>query len=263
MFLLAVIAIWFASPQGTATAAHATAETANCIAQGPRYGGGYCPTDTPVPTSTPEPTLTPTPVPTSTPDPADTPTPEATPTPATCWLTDPDYGDPDNNFIVFDDQGNPIPCYVDIAEVDDTPTPVPTDSPTQTPVVVMVPAATQPPQPPQTIYVQSTPQIVIQTVVVTVIPTATPMVPTPTRTIAPTQTASPTSTATATLTATATPKPVVTVASNVVPTPSPTPVAQSEPRIPTWLQGPLGIAAIALLLIAGIVSVPIFMRLFK
>lgn len=55
---------------------HQTEETANCLAQGPRRGGGYCPTPTPSPSSLPVPSATPSPQPAPAPAPSPTPTPE-------------------------------------------------------------------------------------------------------------------------------------------------------------------------------------------
>src|SRR4051794_20789691 len=59
-----------------------------------------CATDTPIPTRTPVP-ATAAPVPTAAPSPTDIPEMAPDATPAPCWLTDPDWGDPDNNYIVF------------------------------------------------------------------------------------------------------------------------------------------------------------------
>lgn len=108
--------------------------------------------------STPTPTVTVTLVPTQTPTatvPAtETPTAgaTATATDVPCWLTDTDVGDPDNNFVVFDDDGNPVPCPTDQPSPTDEPTPdvqpsaVPTvDSvPPVRPAAPPAPVASQP-----------------------------------------------------------------------------------------------------------------------
>lgn len=154
------------SPGASAAATqHAFEEQVNACAQ----RKPECP-----PTLTPTPTLMPSPTSTSTPQPTDTPTPEptavTTATPEPCWLTDEDLGDPDNNWIVFGQDGAPVPCPS--ADVDDdamqyavapTSSPTVTSPPTVIPPLPIAPGAQ--PAPRQV--------IVIQTVVVTVVPTDT------------------------------------------------------------------------------------------
>jgi hypothetical protein len=206
------------SPAATATAQHAAAEIANCIAQGPRFGGGYCPTATPSPaparaaTALPSPTaasaITPT-------DPVPPVLPEQEPA-QPCWLTDPELGDPDSGFIVFTEAGEPVPCPDAEATPDAGAEEVPSAEPTPTPTPRPVPIARAVPQPaplpaatPQVIYVMVPPtDTLVPTVTVTPTPAQTR---TPTLTLAPTQTATrvpPSSTPTPPA-ATATPLPVV------------------------------------------------------
>lgn len=176
---------------------HALDELANCYAQ----HRTECPTATPTPTAT---VPVNTPSPTSTVQRIETPTPEAieptaTPEPV-CWLTDQDLGDPDNGYVVFDDEGAPIPCPTDapteetpIAEPTDTPPPAPTATPRAMPpdaagsaptlLPTYTPYPTYTPQPTYTPAPTATPQPATPQVagaVVTALPTntATPM-PTP------------------------------------------------------------------------------------
>jgi hypothetical protein len=183
--------------------AHALDELANVCAQ----RRPECP-----PTLTAMPTWTASPTSTSTPQPTDTATPGPTSTPTVtpeqpCWLTDPDLGDPDSGYIVFDQAGAPVPCPV--VQVDE-PTPEPTPTPTTTPT-----ATSRPPS--QPVAAQQV-QVVVQTVVVlvTAVPTDTSL---PTSTAAPTPTRATTVTPRPTLTATATGTPT-TVTSAYRPTPA-------------------------------------------
>jgi hypothetical protein len=134
---------------------HTIEEQINACAQ--RKPECWTATPTPTPTATPSPTSTSTPQPTDTPTPEPTAAATATPEPV-CWLTDEDLGDPDNNWIVFDDQGAPIPCPTDtpteeeaIAEPTDTPTPMPSATaiglPLATPLPAAVPVSTSAPLP--------------------------------------------------------------------------------------------------------------------
>ena len=130
-----------------------------------------------------------------------------------------------------------------------TPTPVP-----HTPVPQQAQPARQPAAAPQqAVPPAPQPQVIVQTVVVTPTATSTPTTSptvTPTRTVTPTLTATPTSTVTS--------KPTVTVQ------PTPTPEVHSElsptTRVAGWLQGPLGIAVIAALLILPLIGVIWFMH---
>jgi hypothetical protein len=167
--------------------AHALDEQANVCAQ----RRPECPpTLTPTLTATPSPTSSTKPQPSNTPTPEPTASPTATPEP--CWLTDQDLGDPDNNWIVFDQDGAPVPCPS--ADVDDdamqyvaapTPSPTVTSPPTVIPPLPIAPGAQ--PAPRQV--------IVIQTVVVTAVSTDTVQpTATATRTLSPTPRATNTAT---------------------------------------------------------------------
>lgn len=232
---------------------HATAETANCIAQGPRFGGGYCP----VATTTPTNTLTPTPVQVVVPTATATPElVEPTPIPV-CWLTNPDTGDPSTGFIAFDENGRPIPCPTafddpiayptDVVIATDIPTPVFTPTllavaPVTAPQA-SAPQASAPQSPapqPQIVYVPATPQIV------TVVITATPIPSTPT----PTPTRISTATPTRTLTLVPTLEPTATMASLAQPTPV-VDVQENTPPSNSWLSGPMGIVLIIASVIGG------------
>jgi len=201
-------------PPAVATA-HALDELANCRAQ----QRPECPTATPTLTATPTPTFTPTVAPTVTPTPTDTPEPVATLESEPCWLIDQEWGDPDNNYIVFDELGMPVPCPTDEAIEEPTPeptfTPTPRPSPTQTVVVVMVYA---PPPTAQVVYVQVTPT-----------PVSTP-VPQPTLTPTATRTSSPTATPTRTPRPTFTPTLRTTSTPTVVPTPVSVAQVRQEPE---------------------------------
>jgi hypothetical protein len=220
------------SPAGSASAtAHALDEQANCLAQ----RRPECPTFTPLPTSTPTPAPTTAPSATAVPapslaPPADTPTPEPVPTP--CWMVDPDLGDADSGYVVFDETtGYPMPCAsaavaeesTQATESADAPTPTPSQTPTppSTRPATAVPQRQviyiqQPPPQPQVVYVQVTAPPRVEYIVpptITSAPTATPS-PSPTRTPTPTRSPPPTATPTPTST------------SVVLPTVSPTPVAE-------------------------------------
>lgn len=206
---VAAVPVWASNRTPAEATAHALDELANCYAQ----RRSECPTSTP--TLTPTPTWTPSPTATSTPTvvPTDTPTPMPTATPAPCWVTDQDLGDPDDNYIVFDDQGAPIPCptaesipAVAAVQASEQPTatPSPSSTPTRAPRPTVAPAA-----PARVIE-----RVVVQTVVVEV--TAEPSaqrpassalrpvgpLPPPSSTSTPPATPSPTSTATASATRT-------------------------------------------------------------
>lgn len=181
-----ILALSLAGPEvvlAQHTPAHATAEALNLCAQHPQQ----CITVTPslIPTL-PVPTATPTLA--ATPAPTDTPVPTATPSPEPCWLTDEALGDPDNGYIVFDDQGAPVPCPPD--------QPLPTDEPTPGAEPTVVSTATlspvRPASAPVIVASQSVaavaPRVVEQTVVSVVtatptdtpVPTSTPMLAEPT-----------------------------------------------------------------------------------
>jgi hypothetical protein len=177
--------------------AHALEELANAIAQGKV-------TRTPTPAApTLAATATLSPTPTATSSPTDTPTPEPTATPTLeqpCWLTDEDLGDPDGGYVVFDQDGAPVPCPepIEAPTVEPAPTvvrPTATSTPVPPPTPRAVPqAAPQQPLPTYTPYPTYTPQ-----------PTYTAL-PLPSATLTPTRAATATRTppATATLVATAT-----------------------------------------------------------
>ncbi len=217
-------------PQNQATV-HALEELANAIAQGRIT---RTPTPTVTPTATPTLTLIPTAVPVV---PTVVSQPEPTATLAPCWFTDETYGDPDNGYIVFDDQGAPVPCppegnaapegLPDAEPVIDMPTPTATPS--------RVPVVTRPQVPqPQIIYVQvpaaeapptrEIPPTMTAVPTFTAIPTATLRVldtvtPVPTRTEIPTRTPP----SLPTVTPAATPRPV---------RPVPQPAVANPPRPP-------------------------------
>lgn len=97
-------------------------------------------------TITPTQTLTVTPTPTRTPSPVSTPTvavypsTTATQTPEPCWLTDQDLGDPESGYIVFDENGAPVPCPDPMSIPTDEPTATPTPTPivTSTPIIIYI-----------------------------------------------------------------------------------------------------------------------------
>jgi hypothetical protein len=179
---LAVPTAYAATRSPAEATAHALDELANLCAQ----RRPECP---PMATWTPSPTSTNTPLPTDTPTP--TPTASPTATAAQCWFTDQELGDPDNDHIVFDDFGAPIPCPTDdpTPSTADTPTPTPMPaSPTSPAVVAPAPAASPPPEaPPAPTYTPAS--------TYTPLPTYTPF---PTWTPAPRPSASPTRGATST-----------------------------------------------------------------
>lgn len=173
---------------------HALDELANCRAQ----RRPECATDTP--TATLLPTWTPAPTSTPTLEPTDDPTVTPTSTPEPCWLTDPDIGDPDNSYVVFDYSGAPVPCQTDgLAE---TPTTQPTDMPSATPTPVVIaqraPAPPAPPAPAPQVAIQQQTVVVVQTVVVLVTPTPPPaaLTQTPRPSSTPTRTSTPSPTET-------------------------------------------------------------------
>jgi len=198
--------------------AHALDELANLCAQ----RRPECP-----PTLTPTPTLTPSPTSTSTPLPTDTltPAPAASPTPTAepCWLTDQDLGDPDNGYILFDEDGAPVPCPLDqpLPADEPTATPEPRAVSTETPVLArpaptVARVASQPASAvaqPAAVAPQALPTYTLQ-------PTYTAL---PTYTVAPSASATPASTwtptavpsRTATATATGTPAPSIAAASTL------------------------------------------------
>jgi hypothetical protein len=203
---------------------HALDELANCRAQRRPECATETPSPTLVPTASPSATWTPAPA-VAVVEVPDAPT--STPTPDPCWLTDPDIGDPDNGYVVFDNSGAPVPCPTDGPT--ETPTPQPTDAPTSTSTpVVIVQQAPAPPAPAPQVAIQQQTVVVVQTVVVLV---------TPTRPLAaPTQTLRPSLTPTRT----STPSPTETVART--PTGTPTVVAiglLSAPSRPASTAGPL------------------------
>ena len=212
------------APQATQ---HALDELANCRAQNRADAALICPTDTPTATLTVTPTSSPTA--TSSPTPTDEPSPTATPdTP--CWLTDPDLGDPDSGYVVFDDRGAPVPC----------PTPGPRDEPTMTMTPTSEPTSTltASSRPPAPVAPQAKVRTVLQTVVVIVTavpfdtPTPVPMAsPVATRTS--TRSPTPTRTTTASPTATATP-PVAAIAPTRPPAEALPHVAASVPVSWDW-----------------------------
>lgn len=177
---------------------------------------------TPTPTMTPSPTFTVTPTSTPTLVPTATPTPEPAAVEEPCWLTDEDLGDPDNNYIVFDEDGAPVHCPLDQPPPVDEPTPEPEPR-----AVVATPRPAPAPAP-----VASQPAAAV---VPTPIPTYTPY---PTYTAVPTYTPVATLTATATATRTVTPTPRVTVSSTATGTPTATVVplgAAAPPPVRTAL----------------------------
>lgn len=223
-------------PRAAATE-HALDELANCRAQGPRTGGGFCPTDTPTPTATPmPPSSTATPWPTWTPQPTDVPT--STPTPAPCWLVDQDLGDPDAGYIVFDDQGDPVPCPTDTPDqVDAT---LPDSGRVATPTSTPAPTATPRPVPQAAAAAAPDVQILVTVQPIQPTPTSLDNAPTqrstpmtiatslvrmaPTSTSAPTATRTPTPSRTPTPAPTPTPTPAVVLASVNEPYQSSTPI---------------------------------------
>jgi len=181
-----------------------------------------------MPPATAAPVIVTTPTPT-----AELPTlvPSATPESAIwCWQRDRQLGDPNNDWIVFDDQGAPVvvPCNgiwpdADEQPAQDEPTQEPTVVPTSTPMVIVRQAPAPTPEV----------RVVVQTVVVLVTteptqtatraPSTTPM-PLPTRTpvtptrVVETPTRSPSPTVTSTPSPTSTPLPTATVTSTPAPT---------------------------------------------
>lgn len=166
-----------------------------------------CSTPTPTVTST----ATGTPSVPATPDPTPTSTLEPTlvPTDVPCWLTDPDVGDPDSAYIVFDETtGEPVPCPTETVVVEDpTDEPTPTLALTSTVAPILAPAPAAFPQRPSdpTIQPQDT---------YTPYPTYTPLA---TYTVAATMTATLGGTAKTTPTATLTPTAAATTTATVVP----------------------------------------------
>lgn len=184
--------VWAESAGASAAATqHAYEELQNAIAQGKV-------TLTPTPTMTPSPTFTVTPTSTPTLVPTATPTPEPAVVEEPCWLTDIDWGDPNDNYIVFDEDGAPVPCQLDqpppVSEP--TPEPEPRAVNAETPAIARAAAVSAPVASPPAAAVAPTP-----------LPTYTPY---PTYTAVPTSTVAPTLTATATATRTVTPTPRVT-----------------------------------------------------
>ncbi len=191
--LLASPSVALASSRTPAEATqHAIDDLANVCAQ----RRPECPaTLTPTPTATPSPTSTHTPQPTD--RPTSTPMPTETPTPEPCWLIDQDLGDPDDNYIVFDEDGAPVPCPSD--------QPLPTDEPAPTPESRAVNAEDPAIARPTPVVVSAASQPVAAAAP---LPTYTPY---PTYTPLPTYTAAPTSTLTSIATATLTRTPAATV----------------------------------------------------
>lgn len=227
--------------------AHALDELANCVAQGPRSGGDYCPTATPTPTVMPSPTSTSTPRPETHDTTSWVLTVTVIPTPEPCWLQDEDLGDPANGWIVFDDQGAPVPCPTD-TPAEETPI-EPTDTPTATPPApqaqplrIGAPAVGAPMQQ----------VVVIQTVIVTAEPVATA---TPRPTPSPTSSPTPTATLTRTPTATATATPTVVSVAGVKATSGPVATVSrvTEPAPGRWDWGLFLKIAAAVVLVGGLV----------
>lgn len=255
--LLAALAYWAppASAQQSGPAAfatqHAIEEGVNACAQ----RKPEC-----RPTATPTVAATPRPAPTATPGPTETLTPISpfVEIAEPCWLRDQDLGDSADGYVVFDEDGHPIPCPSDEDLVDEEPAIPPMGGmpePTVAPVPVRPAAA-----------VASRPAS--QPAAVAPLPTYTPY---PTYTPFPTPTSQPTSTAnsTASPTGTRTPTPSATVLATHTPTATSTAVVlaaafieptQARPQ-PDWQWAAfLGYLAAAIGLVALIVAVLLHRR---
>lgn len=233
---------------------HAQEELANCLAKrGANYPAHFCDTPTPAPSATPHATSTPTPAPVVTSQPVDdvlSPAPAAGE--SVCWLTsdNPDIGDPASGGIVYDGDGNPIPCDA-VTPNEDAPAdgPLP-DPPTSTPVVVIQRVTVQAPaSPPQVVYRQSAAQStpVPEVVYVEVTPTATDT-PAPSHSSTPQPSATPTSAPTMTPTPVPTPtaEPTAIVAAASI---NADPPSTPDSMTPESILGKVGLGGLALAII--------------
>jgi hypothetical protein len=194
------------------------------------------PTSTPVPPKAAQATARPTPADVP-PDDID-PAPTATPGP--CWLTDEQWGDPDNNYDVIepyvwpdgspalDSDGNQIHGPVQIP-CDATPTPTP--EPTEPPAAPAPPraTATRRPAPPPAPALAPARSLAPAAAPTRPVPTLTPPPDTPTP--APTATATVTPTPAPTDTPTVRPTPTALAAVAAAPRP---PAEDAQPRTASW-----------------------------
>ena len=202
--------------------AHALEEQANCYAQ----HRPECPTYTPLPTLTPTPTPSPSATATLDPTVAPAPAPDTpTPVPTPCWVVDPDLGDPNSSYVVFNEAtGEPVACQSAGATAEPTHPPTPTTTSTST-------AAPTPAPQPQIVYVQQAaprPRVVyVQVTAAPQVEYVYPPTPTPPPTATPSPTRSPTPTR-PTPTHTSTPTPTHTPTSRPSPTQTPAAAPVSE-----------------------------------